>query len=159
MSDISNLASQIVASAAGQQIIAMAESCTGGMVAAAITDIAGSSAVLDRGFVTYSNEAKMEMLGVSADTLAAHGAVSKETAIEMVGGVLANAPAATIAVSITGIAGPGGGSHDKPVGLVHFASQYRGEDAITSMQIFAGDRAEIRQQATYHALIMINNYL
>ena len=159
MSDISNLASQIVASAAGQQIIAMAESCTGGMVAAAITDIAGSSAVLDRGFVTYSNEAKMEMLGVSADTLATHGAVSKETAIEMVGGVLANAPAATIAVSITGIAGPGGGSHDKPVGLVHFASQYRGEDAITSMQIFAGDRAEIRQQATYHALIMINNYL
>jgi len=159
VSDISNLASQIVASAAGQQIIAMAESCTGGMVAAAITDIAGSSAVLDRGFVTYSNEAKMEMLGVSADTLATHGAVSKETAIEMVGGVLANAPAATIAVSITGIAGPGGGSHDKPVGLVHFASQYRGEDAITSMQIFAGDRAEIRQQATYHALIMINNYL
>ncbi|MDA7599767.1 CinA family protein [Alphaproteobacteria bacterium] len=159
MSDISNLASQIVASAAGQQIIAMAESCTGGMVAAAITDIAGSSAVLDRGFVTYSNEAKMEMLGVSADTLATHGAVSKETAIEMVGGVLANAPAATIAVSITGIAGPGGGSHDKPVGLIHFASQYRGEDAIASMQIFAGDRAEIRQQATYHALIMINNYL
>ena len=101
-------------------MIATAESCTGGLVAGALTAIAGSSAVVDRGFVTYSNEAKMEMLGVPQDVLARFGAVSEPTARAMAEGAKANSRA-QIAVSVTGIAGPGGGSDDKPVGLVHFA--------------------------------------
>ncbi len=101
-------------------MIATAESCTGGLVAGALTAIAGSSAVVDRGFVTYSNEAKMEMLGVPQDVLARFGAVSEPTARAMAEGAKVNSRA-QIAVSVTGIAGPGGGSDDKPVGLVHFA--------------------------------------
>ena len=101
-------------------MIATAESCTGGMIAAAITDIAGSSTVFDSGFVTYSNAAKQAMLGVSTETLHAHGAVSRETAIEMAQGALSRSDAG-LAVSVTGIAGPGGGSPEKPVGLVHMA--------------------------------------
>ncbi len=101
--------------------IATAESCTGGLVAGALTEIAGSSAVVERGFVTYSNDAKRTMLGVSETTLKQFGEVSRETAEAMVKGALAYAPA-DLAVSITGIAGPGGGSADKPVGLVHFAA-------------------------------------
>ncbi len=101
-------------------MIATAESCTGGLVAAAITDVAGSSAVLDRGFVTYSNAAKTEMLGVTTQLLLAHGAVSAEVAHAMAEGALQHSHA-DISVSITGIAGPGGGSELKPVGLVHFA--------------------------------------
>lgn len=162
IADIHHLATQIVTpNAADDQttMIATAESCTGGMVAAAITDIAGSSSVLDRGFVTYSNEAKMDMLGVPEQVLAQHGAVSEETAIQMVTGTLANAPRAMIAVAITGIAGPGGGSPDKPVGLVHFASQRRGEMAVTAQYVFTGDRAAIRQFATYAALSMIYNHM
>ncbi len=101
-------------------LLATAESCTGGLVAAAITDVAGSSAVLDRGFVTYSNDAKTEMLGVPAELIAQHGAVSAKVACAMAEGVLRHS-SADIAVSITGIAGPSGGSELKPVGLVHFA--------------------------------------
>lgn len=101
-------------------VVATAESCTGGMIAAAITDIAGSSAVFDRGFVTYSNEAKQDMLGVSKTTLDSFGAVSRQTAEEMVVGALSHSRA-NLAVSVTGIAGPGGGSAEKPVGLVHLA--------------------------------------
>src|SRR5262249_53163778 len=100
-------------------MLTTAESCTGGMIAAALTDIPGSSDVVDRGFVTYSNEAKMEMVGVRHATLAAHGAVSRETAVEMAAGALAHSRAG-IALSVTGIAGPGGGSAEKPVGLVWF---------------------------------------
>ena len=101
--------------------IATAESCTGGLVAAALTEIAGSSDVVDRGFVTYSNDAKKAMLGVPEATLASHGAVSRETAEAMAQGALAHAPV-DLAVAITGIAGPGGGTAGKPVGLVHFAA-------------------------------------
>ena len=100
--------------------LATAESCTGGLVAGLLTEIAGSSDVVERGFVTYSNEAKREMLGVAAATLEAHGAVSEATAREMALGAL-RASRADIAVSVTGVAGPGGGSDAKPVGLVHFA--------------------------------------
>ena len=104
--------------------IATAESCTGGLVVAALTDIAGSSAVVDRGYITYSNEAKMEMLGVSAHTLEAHGAVSRETALQMSAGALLRS-GADLAVAVTGIAGPSGGSAEKPVGLVHLAARDR----------------------------------
>ena len=101
--------------------IATAESCTGGLIAGALTDISGSSAVVDRGFVTYSNTAKHEMIGVREETLAQFGAVSRETALEMVVGAL-KAAGTSLAVAVTGIAGPGGGSTEKPVGLVHFAA-------------------------------------
>src|SRR5262249_4659496 len=105
--------------------IATAVSCTGGLVAATLTAIAGSSHVFERGFVTYSNEAKQAMLGVPAQTLAGHGAVSGETAVEMAKGALAHAPA-ELAVAVTGIAGPGGAVAGKPVGLVHFGGASRG---------------------------------
>jgi len=124
------LAKAIVERACKQKIIiVLAESCTGGLIASALTDIPGSSAVLDRGFVTYSNDAKIDLLGVSDKTLADHGAVSAETAIAMTAGALAATPRAALAASVTGIAGPGGGSPDKPVGLVHFSCQRRGNAA------------------------------
>lgn len=104
--------------------LATAESCTGGLTAGALTEIAGSSSVVDRGFVTYSNEAKIGMLGVEAGTLAAHGAVSRETAAEMAQGALSRSNA-DFAVAVTGIAGPSGGSAAKPVGLVHLAAAGR----------------------------------
>src|SRR5580765_8191924 len=109
--------------------VATAESCTGGLVAGALTDIAGSSAVVDRGFVTYTNAAKHQMLGVPNATIERHGAVSRETAEAMVRGALGHAHA-DLAVSITGIAGPGGGSADKPVGLVHFTAASRSGNLI-----------------------------
>lgn len=102
-------------------MVVTAESCTGGLIAGALTDVSGSSAVVDRGFVTYSNEAKQEMIGVQASTLAAHGAVSRETALQMARGALMRSRA-QVAVAVTGIAGPGGGSAEKPVGLVHIAA-------------------------------------
>jgi len=132
-------------------IAAAAESCTGGWVAQAITSIAGSSEWFDRGFVTYSNEAKQQMLGVPAATLAAHGAVSAETAAAMAGGALEHSRA-TIAVSITGVAGPAGGSAAKPVGTVWFGFASRGGPALTRHRLFAGDRAAIRRQAVAFAL-------
>lgn len=119
--DIRTLAEQVVATARARGLmIATAESCTGGLVAGALTAIAGSSAVLERGFVTYSNAAKTEMLGVPADLVEAHGAVSEAVARAMADGAVARSGAA-VSVAVTGIAGPGGGSPDKPVGLVHFA--------------------------------------
>lgn len=138
---------------------AMAESCTGGMISAALTDISGSSAVLDRGFVTYSNEAKMEMLGVSGATLAAVGAVSEATAREMAAGALAHSRA-HVAVSITGVAGPGGGSAEKPVGLVHFACARR-DGAIVHVGRRFGDlgRAGIRRAAIDQALDLLEGAL
>lgn len=120
--DIQTLARQVIEAAAARGLtIATAESCTGGLVAGALTAIAGSSAVVERGFVTYSNAAKTELLGVSAELIEAVGAVSEPVARAMADGALARSRA-TVSVSVTGIAGPGGGSSDKPVGLVHFAA-------------------------------------
>lgn len=136
-------------------MVATAESCTGGLVAAALTDIAGSSVVVDRGFVTYTNEAKHQMLGVPNGTLDQFGAVSRETAEAMARGVLGNA-SADLAVSVTGIAGPGGGSAAKPVGLVHFAAASRNGRLIHRERHF-GDigRAEVRRLSVLEALAML----
>ncbi len=136
-------------------MVATAESCTGGLVAGALTEIAGSSAVVDRGFVTYTNEAKQQMLGVPEATLKQHGAVSRETAEAMAKGVLAHAPA-DLAVSITGIAGPGGGSAEKPVGLVHFAAATRNGRLIHHEARY-GDigRSEVRRRSVLQALSML----
>lgn len=134
--------------------LATAESCTGGMVAAAITDIAGSSVVFDRGFVTYSNAAKVEMLGVPFDLISQFGAVSDEVAIAMAQGAMLHS-AADIAVSITGVAGPSGGSDIKPVGLVHFAVAMR-ETTVSHVQRFGNiSRAEIRNRATRYAFEVV----
>ena len=120
--DIQTLAAEVIDAAVRRGVrVATAESCTGGLVAAALTAVAGSSAALDRGFVTYSNAAKSSMLGVDAAMIAAEGAVSEAVARAMAKGAVANSDAA-LAVSITGVAGPGGGSVEKPVGLVHFAA-------------------------------------
>ncbi|MCB1563419.1 MAG: CinA family protein [Alphaproteobacteria bacterium] len=132
--------------------LACAESCTGGLLAAALTDVPGASGFFDRGFVTYSNEAKTEMLGVPEATLSAHGAVSAETAQAMAEGALKNSRAA-IAVSITGIAGPDGASAEKPVGLVWFGYAYaRGNLLKTEHRLFSGDRRAIRAQSAQTAL-------
>lgn len=133
-------------------MLATAESCTGGMIIAALTDIAGSSAVVDRGLITYSNEAKMEMLGVSAATLQAHGAVSRETVLEMTAGALARSRAG-LALAVTGIAGPGGGSPEKPVGLVWFGVALRGGPVAAELNMFADNgRDFIRRETVRHAL-------
>jgi len=132
--------------------VATAESCTGGLVSGALTDIAGSSAVVDRGFVTYTNAAKEQMLGVPGQTLKWHGAVSRETAEAMAKGVLAHAPV-DLAVSITGIAGPDGGSAEKPVGLVHFAAAARDGRLIHRERRFGNvGRAEVRRLSVLQAL-------
>lgn len=133
------------------ETLALAESCTGGMVAAAVTSVAGSSAWFDCGFVTYSNLAKTQMLGVSSVTLANFGAVSEQTAVEMAKGTLQNSQA-TIAGSITGIAGPTGGSTEKPVGTVCFAWVHADGLTQCTTQLFHGTRAQIRQQATAYML-------
>jgi nicotinamide-nucleotide amidase len=134
--------------------LATAESCTGGMVAAAFTDIAGSSEIFDRGFVTYSNAAKVEMLEVPFDLISQFGAVSEEVAIAMAQGAMLHS-AADIAVSITGVAGPGGGSELKPIGLVHFAVAQR-EKTVSSVQKFGPlSRAEIRKKAMHYAFEIV----
>ena len=125
---------------------ATAESCTGGLVAATLTEIAGSSDVVERGFVTYSNAAKTQMLGVPEAMITAHGAVSEAVARAMAQGALAHSPA-NIAVSVTGIAGPGGGSVEKPVGLVWFGCALRGDTVRTVSHVFPGDRATVRAGA------------
>jgi nicotinamide-nucleotide amidase len=138
-------------------LVAAAESCTGGLVAAALTEIPGSSDVFDRGFVTYSNAAKEAMLGVPPAVLDRHGAVSRETAEAMATGALASSQA-DIAVAITGIAGPGGGSAEKPVGLVHFACASRQGARLHRERRF-GDigRAAVRRLAVADALAMLEN--
>lgn len=138
--------------------IATAESCTGGMIAAALTEIAGSSDVFERGWVTYSNEAKTECLGVAAETLATHGAVSAETAEAMAKGALGRARA-QIAVSVTGIAGPGGGSADKPVGLVYVGLARKDGWVQVERCEFAGDRAAVRRQTVERALTHLASVL
>lgn len=137
--------------------LAIAESCTGGLLAAALTEIPGSSDVMDRGFVTYSNGSKHELLGVPTRTLEEFGAVSRETALAMSKGALARSPV-DITVAITGIAGPGGGSRQKPVGLVHIATAARG-GAIIHRACKFGDigRAKVRERSVLRALAMMSD--
>jgi len=139
-------------------LLATAESCTGGLIAAALTAVPGASDVVDRGFVTYSNAAKHEMVGVTMALIEAHGAVSEPVAQAMAEGAL-NRSRASVAVSVTGVAGPGGGSWDKPVGLVCFGLAQSGQAARTDRQIFPGDRSAIRAAAVLHALGMIRGAL
>jgi nicotinamide-nucleotide amidase len=135
-------------------MLATAESCTGGLIAAALTAVAGSSDVVDRGFVTYSNDAKNQMIGVPMALIEAHGAVSEEVARAMAEGTLARSRAA-IAISVTGVAGPGGGSAEKPVGLVCFGLARTGKPALSAWQVFPGDRTAIRAATVAHAFEMI----
>jgi nicotinamide-nucleotide amidase len=138
-------------------MMATAESCTGGMIAAACTDLAGSSAWFERGFVTYSNEAKTELLGVPAALITEHGAVSEPVARAMAEGALRHARA-HIAVAVTGVAGPGGGSTDKPVGSVWFGWA-TAAGVKTQLRHFDGDRQQVRQATVRHALQGLNNLL
>jgi len=138
-------------------LFACGESCTGGLLAAAMTSTPGSSAWFDRGFVTYSNDAKVELLGVSHDTLERFGAVSEETAMEMAAGVLAASPRADTSISTTGIAGPDGGTPGKPVGMVCFGFAQRRADGIVTRadtKVFEGDREQVRHASVAYALVM-----
>lgn len=153
--DIQALARQVIEQARARGLmLAPAESCTGGLVAGALTDIAGSSAALERGFVTYSNAAKASMLGVPAGLIERHGAVSEPVARAMAEGALARSDAA-VAVSVTGVAGPGGGSADKPVGLVHFAAV--GPGGLVHVERRFGDlgRQTIRLESVRVALTLL----
>ncbi len=132
-------------------MVTTAESCTGGLVAASLTDIAGSSAWFERGFVTYSNHAKVEMLGIAPDLIETHGAVSEEVARAMAEGALLESRA-QLSVAITGVAGPGGGTRDKPVGTVCFAWVEMENPVQSETMHFAGDRAQVREQSVRHAL-------
>jgi len=135
-----------------------AESCTGGWVAKQMTDLAGSSSIFDRGFVTYSNQAKQDMLGVSSETLDRYGAVSEQVVIEMVEGALKNSQA-DIAISISGIAGPSGGTTEKPVGTVCFGWMKRGEKPLVKTLLIEGDREQIRKKAVDVSLGEIINQI
>lgn len=164
--DISNLAIswaqvQLAAHPLGEALrelglmFACVESCTGGLLAAAMTSAPGSSQWFDRGFVTYSNDAKIQQLGVSHDTLDRFGAVSEETAMEMAAGVLASAPQADFSISTTGIAGPDGGTAGKPVGMVCFGFAQRTADGVVTRadtQMFDGDRENIRNASVAYAV-------
>lgn len=155
MSELTPLADRFLKACLARKLMAAtAESCTGGMIVAHLTDIAGSSAVVDRGFVTYSNEAKMDMLGVKPATLEAFGAVSSETALEMAAGALAHSRAG-IALAVTGIAGPEGGSVEKPVGLVWFGLALAGQPTVSEHRVFDNrGRDFIRRETVRHALEM-----
>ena len=132
------------------EVLVTAESCTGGWIAKSITDCPGSSSVFDRGYVTYSNEAKQQMLGVQPSTLEHHGAVSEQTVSEMVRGALQQG-SGTLAVAVSGIAGPGGGTPDKPVGSVWFAWRH-GNQSVTRYCRFEGERDAVRRQAVETAI-------
>lgn len=153
MSEIGEIADRFLKACAARKILcATAESCTGGMIISVMTDIPGSSSMVDRGFVTYSNDAKIEMLGVSPATLDAHGAVSPETALEMAAGALARSHAG-IALSVTGIAGPDGGSAEKPVGLVWFGLALTGQKPLAERHLFENrGRDFIRRETVRTAL-------
>ncbi|PKO47822.1 MAG: damage-inducible protein CinA [Betaproteobacteria bacterium HGW-Betaproteobacteria-22] len=161
MAQHTNIETQALAKQLGQVlrtrslVLTIAESCTGGLVSEIITSIAGSSAWFDRGFVTYSNQAKIEMLDVSEETLKKHGAVSEQTAYEMTIGAL-NHSHAQVGCSVTGIAGPDGGTRDKPVGTVCFAWAINNDmthgATYTSTQLFTGSRIEIRQQSAIYMM-------
>lgn len=154
--DIEELAQRIISDFTARGfMVSTAESCTGGLIAGSLTEISGSSAVVDRGFVTYTNQAKMEMLGVGAETLTTFGAVSRQTALQMAHGALFRSRA-DFAVAVTGIAGPGGGSADKPVGLVHLAAKARsGEILHHEMRYGEIGRTEIRLATVRTALEML----
>ncbi|HEX2939627.1 MAG TPA: CinA family protein [Rhodopila sp.] len=139
-------------------MVATAESCTGGLIAAALTAIAGSSDVVDRGFITYSNDAKHQMIGVPMELIETHGAVSEPVAHAMAQGALAHSRA-QIAVAVTGVAGPGGGSAEKPVGLVCFGLARSGRPVVTEKHVFPGDRTAIRAATVAHAFKMIRSAL
>lgn len=165
MSPVTSKAEQIITLAAEKSVlIGTAESCTGGMIAAALTDIAGSSIAVDRGFITYSNDAKSAMLGVDPTIIDDHGAVSSQVVEAMARGAVSALSLSDhgIAISVSGVAGPGGGSSEKPVGLVWFGLAHRQGDSVivTSMAMhFAGSRHDVRTAATDHALDMILNLL
>jgi len=152
-------ASVLSAARANGDLIATAESCTGGLVSATLTSVPGASDVFDRGFVTYTNTAKSELLDVPYWLIENHGAVSEEVARAMAGGALKRSNA-SLAVAVTGIAGPGGGTADKPVGLVHFAAGRR-EGPMEHAQVQLGDigRNDIRQRSVEHALIMLQSLM
>lgn len=156
------LAAQVVAElTAARRTVATAESCTGGWIAKALTDVAGSSAVLGYGLVSYSNEAKQRLLGVRPETLEANGAVSEATVREMAEGAL-RVSGADLAVAVSGIAGPDGGTAQKPVGTVWFAWSVRSGDAVDTVaehRRFAGDRDAVRSQSVSHALAGIRGRL
>ena len=135
-------------------MLATAESCTGGLIAAVLTEIAGSSDVVDRGFVTYSNGAKSEMLGVPPELITANGAVSGPVAASMAEGALLRSKAA-LTIAVTGVAGPGGGTESKPVGTVWFGMSVRGSATTTERQVFQGNRTEVRQATMEHALAIL----
>ncbi|WP_343564738.1 CinA family protein [Kiloniella sp. b19] len=139
-------------------VIATAESCTGGLISSALTEVSGSSAVVDRAFITYSNEAKNEMLSVPLSLIEARGAVSTEVAEQMARGALQHSRA-SLSVAVTGIAGPGGGSEEKPVGLVHLATARRdatGDITVHSChEVFAGNRSQVRQSTVIKALCLL----
>ncbi|MEM8791138.1 MAG: CinA family protein [Pseudomonadota bacterium] len=158
MAETTSLATEILDRCIATGIrLATVESCTGGMIAAALTDIPGSSAVVERGFVTYSNEAKAELVGVPMDLIIQHGAVSEPVAIAMAEGGLRNAPV-DLAVAVTGIAGPGGGSEAKPEGLVHFACARRGHTtAHARIEFGALGREEVRRRSAIQALEMLRS--
>ncbi|MGS0497811.1 damage-inducible protein CinA [Pseudoalteromonas sp. S1727] len=149
--EIKTLAAQLGAILTDKRLwITSAESCTGGGVSYALTDTPGSSTYIDRAFVTYSNQAKQDLLGVDEQTLALYGAVSEQTVLQMAAGAC-KAAGADISVAVSGVAGPGGGSKEKPVGLVWFCIQI-GNKQYSSQQIFAGDRAQVRLQAIVYSL-------
>jgi len=153
--DIESLARKVIETAAARGLmVAAAESCTGGLVAAALTAVAGSSAVVERGFVTYSNAAKSELLGIPAALIEGHGAVSEAVARAMAEGALARS-AAQVSVAVTGVAGPGGGSTDKPVGLVHFAAA--GPGGLIHVERRFGDigREAVRLESVRTALKLL----
>ena len=139
---------------AGGLRLVTAESCTGGLIAGCLTAVPGSSGVLDRGFVTYSNNSKIELLGVAAELIAEHGAVSEAVCRAMAEGALGHARA-DLSVAVTGIAGPDGGTPDKPVGTVHISVAHRGHDTAHAAHRFPGDRAEIRVASVEAALDML----
>ncbi len=156
--ELFQLAETVLKSAEAKGImIATAESCTGGLIAGALTEVPGSSTVFERGFVTYSNEAKTELVGVPADLIARHGAVSGEVARAMAHGAITHSRA-QLAVAVTGVAGPGGGSAQKPVGLVWFGLAMQGREPVSSKQVFADEgRSHIRNEAVAEALSLLQD--
>ena len=160
LAPLASLAGDLIAACTTHKLkIATAESCTGGLIVGTLTEVAGSSAAVDRGFITYSNAAKTEMLGVPADLIMQVGAVSQEVAIAMAQGAILRSDA-DIAVSVTGVAGPGGGTTEKPVGLVHFAAMRRGKPPVPAERQF-GDigRSEIRLATIREALLMLRGLI
>lgn len=155
MSDLDRLAEDLLDRLRRRRLrLATAESCTGGLIAASLTEIAGSSDVVERGFVVYSNEAKTELLGVPPQLIAGHGAVSEEVARAMAEGAITRSRAG-IAIAVTGIAGPGGATETKPVGLVHLAIARRGGETRHERHVFAGDRRQVRVATVERAFAML----